>query len=339
LFFNGVRGWLSHTTAAQRGNTTVPNYSAYVKATEQLVNSLLDKYASTKIISVVHATSFHFYSLRCAREGLGLYQYVIEERQICASVRRDDRYLVIPGVATRNHHYVGVGVRPQLIFFHGLCTRSAKGGHSFSGNLLRYYLVEKLVALQNPDIFASCHGEFERDEMLQRLANTTFCPVLPGDSPSARRLSEVIAAGCIPLVIGPPYNELPWRSQIDYFKFAIFITIDSNTLEKDQVFQGPELGSEHWMRSNVTDSIHSNQFLAQISRNVRVQSISELVSYLRALPKEKVLSLQNGVRDVQHRFLYDDESSNMVDAATAVFEETCRYALGRKNQSLGHLGA
>ncbi|KAK9791369.1 hypothetical protein WJX73_000756 [Symbiochloris irregularis] len=61
------------------------------------------------------------------------------------------------------------------------------------------------------------------------MEHSKFCLVLPGDSQSTRRLSEIFIAGCIPVFIGPPYNSMPLASSIDYASVGIFFNV-SNTV-------------------------------------------------------------------------------------------------------------
>lgn len=64
-------------------------------------------------------------------------------------------------------------------------------------------------------------------QVMQRMRSTLFCLVLPGDSASARRTSEIFMAGCIPVFLGPPYGSMPLADAggIDYKASSLFFNV------------------------------------------------------------------------------------------------------------------
>ena len=62
---------------------------------------------------------------------------------------------------------------------------------------------------------------------MDRMKSTLFCLVLPGDSASARRTSEIFMAGCIPVFLGPPYGSMPLAEEggIDYKASSLFFNV------------------------------------------------------------------------------------------------------------------
>ena len=62
--------------------------------------------------------------------------------------------------------------------------------------------------------------------MLQ-MRRSVFCFLLPGDTPSSRRLSDIIIAGCIPVFLGAPYHAMPFADEIAYADFALFFRLDA----------------------------------------------------------------------------------------------------------------
>ena len=64
-------------------------------------------------------------------------------------------------------------------------------------------------------------------QVMQRMSSTLFCLVLPGDSASARRTSEIFMAGCIPVFLGPPYGSMPLAEEggIDYKASSLFFNV------------------------------------------------------------------------------------------------------------------
>lgn len=68
-----------------------------------------------------------------------------------------------------------------------------------------------------------CTGrEFEQNifatqqhrSVLEHMADSTFCLILPGNSQSSQRLTEAFLAGCIPVFIGPPWHSLPLTQKV-----------------------------------------------------------------------------------------------------------------------------
>ena len=64
-------------------------------------------------------------------------------------------------------------------------------------------------------------------QVMDRMKSTLFCLVLPGDSASARRTSEIFMAGCIPVFLGPPYGSMPLAEEggIDYKASSLFFNV------------------------------------------------------------------------------------------------------------------
>lgn len=50
--------------------------------------------------------------------------------------------------------------------------------------------------------------------MLEAMAGSVFCLVLPGNSQSSQRLTEAFITGCIPVFLGPPWHTLPFSAEV-----------------------------------------------------------------------------------------------------------------------------
>ena len=61
------------------------------------------------------------------------------------------------------------------------------------------------------------------DEYLQQMLRAKFCFAPRGDTASAKRLYESIAAGCIPIIISDKLR-LPYHRQIDWRSFSLRYT-------------------------------------------------------------------------------------------------------------------
>ena len=50
--------------------------------------------------------------------------------------------------------------------------------------------------------------------MLEAMAGSVFCLIMPGNSQSSQRLTEAFIAGCIPVFLGPPWHTLPFSTEV-----------------------------------------------------------------------------------------------------------------------------
>ena len=57
------------------------------------------------------------------------------------------------------------------------------------------------------------------------MRKSIFCLVLPGDSASARRTTEIFMSGCIPVFLGPPYGSMPFAKAVDYRSSSYVINV------------------------------------------------------------------------------------------------------------------
>ena len=63
------------------------------------------------------------------------------------------------------------------------------------------------------------------NDLRQSMRRSVFCFVLPGDTASSRRLTEIVLAGCIPVFIGPPWSSMPLADKVDYTQIALFFQL------------------------------------------------------------------------------------------------------------------
>ena len=50
--------------------------------------------------------------------------------------------------------------------------------------------------------------------MLESMAGSVFCLIMPGNSQSSQRLTEAFLTGCIPVFLGPPWHSLPFATEV-----------------------------------------------------------------------------------------------------------------------------
>ena len=61
----------------------------------------------------------------------------------------------------------------------------------------------------------------------QEMRRAVFCLLLPGDTASSSRLTEIVLAGCIPVFLGPPWHAQPLAARLRYPDFSVFFQLDA----------------------------------------------------------------------------------------------------------------
>lgn len=69
--------------------------------------------------------------------------------------------------------------------------------------------------------------QVSHEELRYEMKRSIFCPIIPGDTQSSRRLTEVMLSGCIPVFLGPPWHSMPLAKELHYQDFALFFSVDS----------------------------------------------------------------------------------------------------------------
>ena len=101
-------------------------------------------------------------------------------------------------------------VQPHAVPTHGLCTvygeprQHTPSGESIGG--AQVACTDKEFALN--ELKVQPHGG-----MLEAMAGSVFCLIMPGNSQSSQRLTEAFIAGCIPVFLGPPWHTLPFSTE------------------------------------------------------------------------------------------------------------------------------
>ena len=65
-------------------------------------------------------------------------------------------------------------------------------------------------------------------QLVERMRQSKFCLMLPGDGASSRRTSEIIMTGCVPVWLGPSYATMPFADVVDYKKSALFFNVSQH---------------------------------------------------------------------------------------------------------------
>ena len=57
--------------------------------------------------------------------------------------------------------------------------------------------------------------------LVEQMANSAFCLIMPGNSQSSQRLTEAFLTGCIPVFIGPPWHSLPLTQKVSALSLSL----------------------------------------------------------------------------------------------------------------------
>jgi hypothetical protein len=209
------------------------------------------------------------YNVRSAAVGdRRLFRVVLDMGQVPPLERTRRQYLIAPYVAEEGSQPLPrpVSSDQHLVYFHAACRTQ----HSNSpGIRLRQHVISALEVLAAAEHAATaegglsisaacpcalgrdCKGNMGHRAMLVDLASARFCIVIAGDTPSSRRLSEVIAAGCIPVLVGVPWPALPLAPFVDYSSFAIFVRLGGQDAwlqddDKKELEEGGAFAPDPW---------------------------------------------------------------------------------------------
>ena len=182
---------------------------------------------------------------------------------------------------------------------------------------MRAHVIAAMQAERAGDVFARCTGDrspgatshavYERE-----LARSRFCLVIPGDLLSSGRLGEAVTAGCIPVLVGPPWHSLPLLPLVPYNRFALFFTLTDTpwvTTADDAAALRARAG---------TLVLEPRQVAATV-----VRDMAAVVAALRALPAWRERELRDEVFRVQSLFDADEASPAGRGMGHAALEAAC----------------
>jgi hypothetical protein len=209
--------------------------------------------------------------------------------------------------------------KPTLLFFKGRCNYT-QARHSF-GLKMRQEILSTWMSEAGVDISCTDSGRTDaqaesHDTLITRLSHSQFCPVLPGDSQSSRRITDIVLAGCIPVWIGPPWHTVPLAGQLDYSKFALFIHIKHQTYMDSVPIDALEVPSKQrhktdprwWTLDYKTEAL------------TYVDTAADIPSYLRSLPHDQLGALTKDLYKVQTRFSWKLKRARVLDAPQTTLE-------------------
>ncbi|CAL8469510.1 g9051 [Coccomyxa elongata] len=270
--------------------------------------------------------------------------------------------IVVPYSSTESVNTIPLrpdGEKESLLFFRGKCDPAIP---SNMGKLMRSHVVrhlrEGIAAGQPPqgqraapEINVCCHGQAAGDEVrcterefeqnvfvtqrhklvLEQMANSAFCLILPGNSQSSQRLTEAFLAGCIPVFIGPPWHSLPFTQKVDYASAALFLNISSPASEALPWWSHPELKVHKGLdpRTQLEDRFSPSWWFADVPSTaiIPLRKIDAVLPYLRQMPHEWMENKRRAVMKYRSLFIYTTSAqTHEPSASDTIVDLMCSYA-------------
>ncbi|CAL5229778.1 g13167 [Coccomyxa viridis] len=252
--------------------------------------------------------------------------------------------------------------KETLLYFRGRCDTELLGN---MGKLMRSVVVRNLrEALPRgdqgpaekaaPEINVCCHGqdagdevrctdrEFEQNRfatqqhrsLMQQMANSAFCLIMPGNSQSSQRLTEAFLTGCIPVFIGPPWHSLPLTQKVDYASAALFLNISMHVSGSSESpvawWQYPELKMKAGLDPHTQDVDRYSPawWYADVPETaiIPLRKLEAVLPYLRQMPDAWMEQKRQAVMKYRNLFIYTTAPQNEASASDALIDLMCSYA-------------
>ena len=260
------------------------------------------------------------------------------------------KYLVIPyGVAPSAPP---PDLRPHLVYFRAECAVVASGA---VGKVMRAHLVAALIGSSRSadDVTASCvdMGESRAvsyGDYLRELTESRYCLAVPGDTASSGRIGEALAAGCIPVLPGPPFHTLPALPYADYAAFAVFIRVRNATWLPEsstarvvaaaassipEVLTAVATVAHEWLHerreARLLERVFSKRSVGPSGVEaiaIVVDGVEAIVDALRRIPASTEAALRAAGARARELFVF--ERSGTGGAAVALMQAACNVAYG-----------
>lgn len=228
--------------------------------------------------------------------------------------------------------------RDLLIYFRGGCghPHPSVRGLFAAGKMLRYEFVHSIkTARQENDIDIQCSCDIcdnhtPHQEVMQGYRRARFCPVLPSNVQSSRRLSEVILSGCIPVFIGPPFHTLPLQLDVDYKSMGIFINITNSSWI--------DYSSPHHLQNKLVSHLWPLDDYSLEDCLIPLDDLHEVVDYLRNISPEEEAQKRRSLLKQRFKFYFgavpraaggDDRTSELGQIA---MKHMCKHASEEKRK-------
>lgn len=232
--------------------------------------------------------------------------------------------------------------RDIFIFFRGGCGHPGVSVRALfaAGKMMRYELVTYLKSINyHPKgrVIAECSCDICDNKMphptlMQSYRQSQFCPVMPSNVQSSRRLSEVVLAGCIPVFFGPPFHTLPLAQYVKYADIGIFFNISQSVWVNES--------SPNYLQNRLINRVWRLDDPSIEQHLIYVANFKEAVEYLGQMSAEEIAAKRKAVLSERWKFYYgplpvhaggDGESSQLVDI---LMDEMCLRAATSREYSM-----
>ncbi|CAK0784428.1 hypothetical protein CVIRNUC_007632 [Coccomyxa viridis] len=222
--------------------------------------------------------------------------------------------------------------RQNLLFFRATCLPFMylypNNTRISTGKVMRHD-VALALGKSGPNVDAMCTdkefgGRFlSFQKVMDRMKSTLFCLVLPGDSASARRTSEIFMAGCIPVFLGPPYGSMPLAEEggIDYKASSLFFNVTEyrGWIDDDMVWEIPRDERPFHVCNPWT-------WIPDIPVRdvaVQLQTVDELMDHLRTIPRSVLDQKLQAVMSQRQKFSFQPYITAPPSAINIILSRMC----------------
>lgn len=235
-------------------------------------------------------------------------------------------YVAVTDMPARDWNPILNATRDLFITFQGGCgSRDLAVRNAFyAGKMMRLSVVEEIARWSTKlgvpahancacDI---CEGLVPHDQLMEIYRRSLFCPIMPGNAQSSRRLSEVILNGCIPVFIGGPFHSLPLAQYIHWNELAVFIKV------KD-THEWIDSSSSNWRLNDMINLAWKLDYPVQL---VEVDTLEDALDYLKSRvdPVPLQIQLKNNAHMFDYRLKEDGSPSRLSEL---VMDTMCDHAL------------
>ena len=246
-----------------------------------------------------------------------LFKLLLDTISVPVDLRaHTDKYLVVPYVSELQASDAELrGPKSTLLYFKGGCRPQGAVGQR-----MRTHIMAQISSSRPPGIDATCapdHTGYDSYEIYEReLMRARYCLALPGDVPSTSRLSEIIAAGCIPVLVGPPWTYLPLLPHVKYEQFALFFVLTnvSAWLTREDEAELADPASDWAMEPRM------GRFLNTAPLYV-AHDILDVIEQLRRVSPERERALR--LAGARFRVYFAASTAPTSDAAAAILDAAC----------------
>nr|GEX39311.1 probable arabinosyltransferase ARAD1 [Tanacetum cinerariifolium] len=131
-------------------------------------------------------------------------------------------------------------LRKTLLFFRGRTVRKSEGK-------VRRKLEKLLKGYEDVHFEAGFATGEGINASMQGMRSSKFCLHPAGDTPSSNRLFDAIVSHCVPVIVSD-HIELPFESELDYSKFALFFSVKEALIPGYMVEYLRKIPQDRWLR-------------------------------------------------------------------------------------------